>query len=50
MNQTVQTGPNGEIQIDNLTPGVYTVTEQSYDKYEPQEVRRVTVVSGQSQR
>ena len=47
VNQTVQTGPNGEIQIDNLTPGVYTVAEQSYDKYEPQEVRRVTVVSGQ---
>lgn len=47
VNQTVQTGSNGEIQIDNLTPGVYTVTEQSYDKYEPQEVRRVTVVSGQ---
>lgn len=47
VNQTVQTGFNGEIQIDNLTPGVYTVTEQSYDKYEPQEVRRVTVVSGQ---
>lgn len=47
VNQTVQTGPNGEIQIDNLTPGIYTVTEQSYDKYEPQEVRRVTVVSGQ---
>lgn len=47
VNQTVQTGPNGEIQIDNLTPGAYTVTEQSYDKYEPQEVRRVTVVSGQ---
>ena len=47
VNQIVQTGPNGEIQIDNLTPGVYTVTEQSYDKYEPQEVRRVTVVSGQ---
>lgn len=47
VNQTVQTGPNGEIQIDNLIPGVYTVTEQSYDKYEPQEVRRVTVVSGQ---
>lgn len=47
VNETVKTGPNGEIQIDNLTPGVYTVTEQSYDRYEPQEVRRVTVVSGQ---
>ena len=48
VNKTVQTGKNGEIQIDNLTPGVYTVTEQSYDRYEPQEVRRVTVVSGQT--
>ena len=47
VNKTVQTGAGGVIQIDNLTPGVYTVTEQSYDKYEPQEVRRVTVVSGQ---
>lgn len=48
VNKIVQTGKNGEIQIDNLTPGVYTVTEQSYDRYEPQEVRRVTVVSGQT--
>ena len=47
VNKTVTTGAGGVIQIDNLTPGVYTVTEQSYDKYEPQEVRRVTVVSGQ---
>lgn len=47
VNKTVQTGTGGTIQIDNLTPGVYTVTEQNYDKYEPQEVRRVTVVSGQ---
>ena len=28
-------------------PGVYTVTEMDYDKYEPQESRRVTVISGQ---
>lgn len=48
VNQDVTTGKNGEIQIDNLTPGVYTVTEQAYDKYEPQETRRVTVVSGQT--
>lgn len=47
VNKTVQTGAGGVIQIDNLTPGVYTVTEQNYEKYEPQEVRRVTVVSGQ---
>ena len=47
VNQTVKTNARGEIQIDNLMPGVYTVTEQDYDKYEPQESRRVTVVSGQ---
>ena len=47
VNKTVTTGAGGVIQIDNLAPGVYTVTEQSYDKYEPQEVRRITVVSGQ---
>ena len=47
VSKTVTTGAGGIIQIDNLVPGVYTVTEQSYDKYEPQEVRRVTVVSGQ---
>lgn len=47
VNKTVTTGAGDVIQIDNLAPGVYTVTEQSYDKYEPQEVRRVTVVSGQ---
>ena len=47
VNKTVTTGAGGVIQIDNLAPGVYTVTEQSYDKYEPQEVRRVIVVSGQ---
>ena len=48
VNQAVTTDQNGEIQIDNLKPGVYTVTEQGYDQYEPQEVRRVTVVSGRT--
>lgn len=47
VNKTVTTGAGGIIQIDNLALGVYTVTEQNYDKYEPQEVRRVTVISGQ---
>lgn len=48
INQTVKTNSKGEIQIDNLMPGIYTVAEQEYDRYEPQEVRRVTVVSGQT--
>ncbi len=45
--QTVTTNADGEIQLDDLRPGVYTVTEQSNDRYEPQEVRQVTVISGQ---
>lgn len=47
VNQTVTTENGGKFQLDNLMPGVYTVTEQSIDKYVPQEVHRVTVVAGQ---
>lgn len=45
--QTVTINADGEMQLDDLRPGVYTVTEQSNDRYEPQEVRQVTVISGQ---
>ena len=45
--QTVTTNAIGEMQLDDLRPGVYTVTEQSSEQYEPQEVRQVTVLSGQ---
>lgn len=48
IDETVQTKNGGQIQIDNLMPGVYTVTELTEDRYEPQEIRRVTVVSGQT--
>lgn len=48
INQTVKTNAAGEIQIDGLVPGVYTVTEQSYDRYEPQNVQRVTVIGGRT--
>lgn len=47
IDKTVKTENGGQIQVDNLMPGVYTVTEQEYDRYEPQESRRVTVVAGQ---
>ncbi len=47
VNQTVTTANGGKFQLDNLMPGVYTVTEQAIDKYVPQEVHRVTVVAGQ---
>lgn len=48
VNQTVKTGSNGEITINNLAPGTYTVTEQSINYYEPQQSKTVTVVSGQT--
>ena len=48
VNKTVKTGSNGEIVIDNLSPGTYTVTEQSINYYEPQQSKTVTVVSGQT--
>lgn len=47
VDQTVQTGPNGEIQIDNLKPGDYTITELSEDRYVPQDSQTVTVYAGQ---
>lgn len=45
VNKTVITGADGTVDVQ-LMPGVYTVTEQSIDRYEPQSVQRVTIVSG----
>ena len=47
IDKTVKTANGGVFQLDNLNPGAYTVTEAEYEQYEPQEVRRITVVSGQ---
>lgn len=47
VNQTVTTANGGKFQLDNLMLGVYTITEQSIDKYVPQEIHRITVVAGQ---
>lgn len=44
-NKTVTTKNDGTVDIE-LMPGVYTVTEQTIDRYEPQNVQRVTIVSG----
>ena len=46
--ETRTTNSAGEIDISDLNPGVYTVTEQAIDRYEPQQSQRVTIVSGQT--
>lgn len=48
VNKTVTTANGGQITIKDLKPGTYTVTEETIDKYEPQDSKKVTVVSGQT--
>lgn len=48
IDETVTTGKDGQIQIDNLTPGTYEVSELSEDIYEPQEAKTVTIAIGQT--
>lgn len=48
INQTITTGSDGTINLEGLAPGVYTVTEQGYDHYEPQNTQRVTIIGGQT--
>ncbi len=48
MERTVTTAEDGTIFVDGLIPGVYTVTEQSLDRYLPQDVQRVTVIGGRT--
>ena len=48
IDQTVTTNSQGEVQIDNLQPGEYTVTEQVAGDYVPQEPQKVAVQAGQT--
>lgn len=48
MNETVTTGSGGSASVPNLAPGVYTVTEVTENKYEPQSPQTVEVVSGRT--
>ena len=48
VNETVTTNKNGEISIENLQPGTYTITEAVSDAYEPQDSQTVTVESGKT--
>lgn len=47
-NKTVTTDENGNITVEGLFPGTYTVTEQSIDKYEPQETQTITLIGGKT--
>lgn len=47
-NKTVKTDKNGNITVEGLFPGTYTVTEQSIDRYEPQKTQTVTIIGGKT--
>ena len=47
-NKTVTTDENGNITVEGLFPGTYTVTEQSIAKYEPQETQTITLIGGKT--
>lgn len=47
-NETVTTDENGELQLNDLVPGVYTVTENEAAFYESQAAQTVTVKAGQT--
>lgn len=44
----VKTGADGTITVDNLTVGVYTITEQPEDYYVQPSAQKVTIVSGRT--
>lgn len=47
-NKTVTTDENGNLTVEGLFPGTYTITEQSIDKYEPQETQTITLIGGKT--
>lgn len=48
IDQTVVTGEDGTMKIENLNPGTYTVTELSEERYETQKVQTVQVTGGET--
>ena len=48
VDQVITTQPDGTFLLDKLLPGVYEITEQTDDKYEPQATQRVTVMAGRT--
>lgn len=48
ISKDVTTNANGEINIANLAPGNYQISEYTDVKYVPQDTQTVTIVSGQT--
>jgi len=47
-NETVYTDENGEVLVEGLAPGEYTITEASYSKYKAQQPQTVIVENGKT--
>lgn len=48
LSKTVTTNANGEIDISDLVPGTYTITEENIDRYVPNQSQTITVSSGKT--
>lgn len=46
--KVVKTDANGNISVEGLFPGTYTVTEHSIDRYEPQKTQTITLIGGKT--
>ena len=46
--KTFTTDENGEIPLSGLAPGTYTITEESMDRYVPNQPKTITIASNQS--
>ena len=46
--KTFTTDENGEIPLSGLAPGTYTITEESMDRYIPNQSKTITIASNQS--
>lgn len=47
-NKTVKTDVDGNLLVEGLFPGTYTVTEHSIDRYEPQKTQTITLIGGKT--
>lgn len=48
VDQTVVTGKDGTMKVENLNPETYTVTELAEKRYKPQKEQKVKVTGGET--